>query len=504
MSETTTAKRLAKNTAFMYARMGLLMLISLYTSRVVLQQLGIDDYGTYGLVGSIVTMFSSLRGIFATSTQRFINYEMGKGNKERLVTIFNMSNVINLIISLLFIILVEAVGYWFLNYKMVIDPSRLFAAKLVFQFSIFSAVVSLLTTPFDALIIAHERMDVYAYFAILEGVLRLGVVFLLGAFGFDKLIFYGFLQLLVSVIIRFLNAFFCRKKFEECRYARVWDKSLFKEMATFAGWNFLGNTAFSLVQSGLDMILNTFCGLAANAARGLAYQVNAAINRVLKSVSTVVNPFCTKTYAGGQQKKLFDMMYLSTKIYFSILACLVIPLAFMARPILQLWLGQVPEYAVGFMQLVLLFSLIRTPHEPIDNLFKSVGDIKIYQIVEIIIQTSTLAFSYLILRAGITPYWTFGIMNIMEICNYFAIIIVAHKVTPIVVGDYLKKAILPCVIGLFISFIGYYFNSYFQDRFFVQLVITVGTVGLVMLYMYFIGMSKFEQQQLLSIVKKNK
>ena len=480
------------------------MLISLYTSRVVLQKLGVDDYGTYNLVGSVVSMFAALRGFFATSTQRFINYEMGKGNKDRLTLIFNMSIVINLLLALLFLIAVEGVGFWFMNYKIVIDPSRLLAAKVVFQFSVISAVVSMLTSPFDALIIAHERMDVYAIFAIIEGLLHLGVVFLLGAFGFDKLIFYGLLQLLVSIFICILNAGFSKTHFAECKYQRGWDKSIFTQMTTFAGWNFLGNTAFSLVQSGLNMLLNMFCGLPANAARGLAYQVNAAVNRVQKSVSVVVNPFSTKAYAGGQQKKMFDMMFFSTKAYYSILSCVVIPLIFLAPYVLKIWLGQVPEYSIGFLQLVLLYSLIRTPHEPITNLFMSVGNIKMFQITEILVQTSTLFISYFLLKNGIAPYWLFATMCIMEIINYIVILRVASKVTPISLTKYFKSAIFPCAICFAISLLGYFMNLHFLGNIVPQIIITLVTVFIVLIAMYYIGLSEYERSQLYAIIQRKK
>ena len=501
-NNTTTAKRLAKNTAFMYARMGLLMLISLYTSRVILQKLGIDDYGTYNLVGSIVSMFAALRGFFASSTQRFINFEMGRGNNDRLTLIFNMSIVINLLLSIVFIIAVEGVGYWFLNYKMVIDPTRLFAAKVVFQLSVISAIVSMFTTPFDALIIAHERMDIYAYFAIIEGVLRLGVVFLLGSFGFDKLIFYGFLQLSVTLIIILLNVLFCRRSFEECRYKRSWDKKVFKEMTSFACWNFVGNTAYSLVQSGLNMLLNMFCGLAANTARGIAYQANSAVSRVQKSISIVVNPFSTKAYASGRKNKMFAMMFFTTKAYYTILSCLVIPLVFMAPQILRLWLGQVPDYSVGFLQLVLLYSLIRTPHEPITSVLMSVGNIKLFQIAEILIQTSTVIISYFLLKKGCSPYWLFGAMNIVELFNYIAILIIAKKVALLPLGQYLRKAIFPCFCCFVVSLLGFLLTRHYLDNTVVLCILTATTLVVVFLFMFFIGLSQFEREQLLSIVKK--
>lgn len=498
----STAKRLAKNTMFMYARMGVLMLISLYTSRVVLQQLGVDDYGTYNLVGSIVAMFSSLRALFSNSTQRFLNYEMGKGNNGRLKLVFNIGISINLIIAVAFVIAAEILGYWFLNYKMVIDPSRLFAAKVVFQFSILSAVISMITTPFDALIIAHERMDFFAYFAILEGVLRLVVVFLLSSFAFDKLIFYGFLQLAVSILVIILIALFCRKSFSECRFSRCFDKSLFKEMAAFAGWNFLGNTAYTLVQNGLNMVLNVFSGLAANAARGIAYQVNSALSKALDSVTTVVNPFCTKIYASGEFDKMLKMMYVSTKIYFVIQSLIVLPFCILAYEILNLWLGQVPEYSVGFMQLVLLFSLIRSVHYPINNLFKSAGILKNYQIAELIILSLPLLASYLLLKIGMSPYFLFISIIFFEFINYCAIIKIAGKDVNLPVKEYLSKALFPCFVSLLISAVFFAMSLHYKGQVVALIAVSVISMLVVSLFFLFIGFSKEERSWLLSIIRK--
>ena len=498
----STAKRLAKNTLYMYARMGILMLISLYTSRIVLQQLGVDDYGIYNLVGSIVAMFSSLRTLFSSSTQRFINYEMGRGNANRLKLVFNMGFSINVIIAVSFVLLAEIIGYWFLNYKMVIDPSRMFAAKAVFQFSLASAVISMITTPFDALVIAHERMDFFAYFAIFEGVMRLVIVFLLSSFAFDKLIFYGFLQLAVSILVIILIALFCRKKFQECRFSRCFDKSLFKGMASFAGWNFFGNTAYTIVQNGLNMVLNVFSGLAANAARGIAYQVSGALSKAIDSVVTVVSPFCTKTYASGDFGKMLKMMYVSTKIYFVIQSLIVLPFSILAYQILDLWLGQVPDYSVGFMQLVLLHSLIRSIHYPINNLFKSAGILRNYQIAELIILSIPLLVAYLLLKAGLSPYFLFVSVIATEFINYYAIIRIAAKDVSLPIREYMSKALIPCVFSLVISAGFFAISLYYKGQTGALIAITAISMITVSLFFLYAGFSKEERSWLLSIIQK--
>lgn len=497
-----TGKRLAKNTAFMYGRMIVLMLISLYTSRVVLRELGVDNYGIYNVVGSIVTLFAAMRGLFATSTQRFMNYEMGKGTEGRLQLVFNMGTIINLLLAVVFVIAVELVGWWFFEYKINIDPSRLFAAKWVFQLSVLSAVVSMLTTPYDAVIIAHEKMDFYAIMAVVEGILRLVIVFLLAYFSFDKLIFYACLQLAVSLLIRFVNAMYCKRRFPESHYKRCWDKGLFKEMSVFAGWNFLGNIAFTLTDSGLNMVLNIFGGPAVNAARGIAYQVKSATMRFMDAMTTVVSPYNTKLYAAGEKDKFFDMLHLSSKIYFMVQLCLVVPLTYITRDVLFVWLKQVPEYSVVFTQLVLLHTLLRAVHYPINNLFKSVGDLKAFQITEGIVLSLPLLVSYFALRAGYPYYTLFIFVIVFEIINFAIIVLIARRVAGLSVRQYMIRTVIPCVICFGICVLGYFIKSIVGENAWVSLGIAIAALIISLVVMFFIGLSSTERKQIISIVKK--
>ncbi len=501
MPETSTAKRLAKNTLYMYLRMGILMLISLYTSRIILQQLGVDDFGIYNLVGSVVAMFSSLRTLFASSTQRYINFEMGQGNEHRLVQVFNMSISINLIIGILFFIFAEVIGLWFIENKMVLDSSRIFAAKIVLHLSILTAVVSMISTSFDALVIAHERMDFYAYMAIAEGFLRLAIVFLLSLTDYDKLIVFALLIFALTSLVLIVNMFFCRVNFQECRFRKSWDKNLFKSMGLFAGWNFLGNTSYTLTQSGLNMVLNMFSGVAANAARGIAYQVNTALNQVLISISTVVNPVSTKFYASGQKEKMFFIMFFSSKIFCFVQVVIALPFAIFAFDILYLWLGQVPEYTVVFLQLVLLHSIIRSVHSPLDNLFKSVGILKHYQLTEIVIQPLSIILAFYLLQLGYQPYLLFVSVIVFEVINLIAIVFVASKDAFLPLCDYLHKVLYPCLICAILAISGFIMCSYMQLALVHKFILTFVLEIIVCLYAFFIGFTSEEKKQLLNIVK---
>lgn len=445
-----TGIHLAKNTAFMYMRMLLLMFISLYTSRVLLNQLGIDDYGIYNLVGSIVMMFSSLRAMFASTTQRFLNYEMGVQNEERLQLIYCTSTIINYIIAFVFFVMVEGIGIWFLMFEANIPQDRIVAAHFVLQFSILSAVINITSTPFDALVIAHERMDFYAYLSIFEGIAKLIICYLLVYAPFDKLIYYGLLIMAVSIASRVISMFFCKIKFQECKFRFVWDKDCIKKMSVFAGWSFFGNTAFVLSQNGINMILNIFGGPVVNAARGIANQVNTALRQFVVNISVVVKPYGIKTYSSGNIDKALHLSYLSAKIYFTVQMIMTISVSFFASEILKMWLGRVPEYTAVFLDLVLVQAMFQSFLSPIDMLFSAEGDIKIYQITEGILLAMPVPVAFLFLINGLPFYSVYIGVIIFEILNLFSISLIASKKCHLNLKDYYRGVLLPCFICMVI------------------------------------------------------
>lgn len=498
-----TGKRLAKNTIYMYVRMFVMVVVSFYTSRVVLQQLGVSDFGIYSLAGSIVAIFNSLRTIFASSTQRFLNYEMGKNNKERLNLIFNHGLYINIFISVVFIVLVEIVGIWFFKYKINVDPDRLKAAYFVYQFSVLTAVVSIITTLFDAELIAHEKMNFYATMSIVETFLKLGIVYLLMISSYDKLIYYGFLHCVVSVVVLSCNALFCRINFDEVRVRKKWDKDLLKEMTKFAGWNFLGNTSYALTQNGLNMVLNVFGGPLVNAARGLAFQLNSALNQFVANINVVVNPYSIKLYAEGNKEKMFKLTFLSSKILFCVQLCISIPFCYCTYYILDLWLGKVPVYSVVFLQLILMHSQIRSLHAPLDTIFKAYGDLKWYQIRECFVLLIPLLAGYISLRTGMNVAVVFVWMIILECVNMIQILFLARKEVGYPLLSYVRSVLVPCVKVVaipFLFFVLWINNSdvsvcvrFFASVFFDLLSIVV---------MFFFGLNADEQKQIKKVLKK--
>jgi O-antigen/teichoic acid export membrane protein len=293
-------KRIAKNTLLLYARTLVIMFISLYTSRVILNVLGVGDFGIYNVVGGIVAMFSLINGSLTSATQRFLNFELGKKNTAKLKRIFSVSISIHAILALIVLIFGESIGLWFLNTRMNIALERMTAANWVYQCSLITFCVNLISIPYNATIIAHEKMNVFAYISILDALLQLIIVFLLPWILFDKLIIYAILMLFISVIIRIIYGQYCNKQFQECKFVFCKDKSLYKEMTSFAGWTFIGSSSAVLMRQGVNILINIFHGVTVNAARGIATQVEQAVNSFISNFMMAMNPPITKSYASGE------------------------------------------------------------------------------------------------------------------------------------------------------------------------------------------------------------
>lgn len=504
MSELSNSKRLAKNTLLMYVRMIFLMVVSLYTSRVVLQQLGVEDFGIYNLVGSLVAMFISLKSILAVSTQRFLNVEMGKGNHEKLQLIYNLSTYINVIIAILFILIVEAVGFWFLECKANIPSDRIYAAHWVLQFSIATTAISIMNTPFDACVIAHERMDFYAYLSIFEGLAKLGICYLLTSDVVDKLVLYAALTLLVSIIIRCANHYFCYTRFQECRIVRVWDSEYFKKMLSYASWAFFGNTAYMFAQSGLNMVLNVFGGPVVNAARGIAYQVNSALGSFISNIGIVLKPYAIKSYAQGDRQKAFSIAFLSSKIYFFIQLMLAVFVGYLADYLIGFWLGQIPDYVVVFLDLVLLHSVVKSFHMPLDMLFSAEGNIKYYQLFEGIVLFMPVPASYFLLDAGLPYYTAFLSVIFFEIVHILGIAVIGKQVFALQLLPYFTKVIFPCLLCTLLCLWIYFMVCGYLDTFVNHLVAMGITMCVVTLCMVGIILENPERKLLLSLIISKK
>ena len=350
---TSNTHRIAKNTVMLYMRTLLTMFVSLYTSRVVLRALGIMDYGVYNAVGSTVAMFSVLSGSLSSAISRFITFELGRGNIAKLKRVFSTAIIVQLILALVIVLVAETIGLWFLNHKMVIPPERLLAARWVYQFSIITFVVGLISVPYNAAIIAHEKMATFAYIGIFEALAKLGVAFAISTAQCDRLILYGLLLMGIAVTVRFIYGVYCKRRFEECTYRFVYDKGLLKEMTSFAGWNFIGASSAVLRDQGGNIILNIFGGAAVNAARGFAIQISTAIQSFVQNFMTALNPQITKSYANGNHEYMMSLIFRGARFSYYILLLLSLPVIINADYILRLWLVDVPDHTTAFVQLVL-------------------------------------------------------------------------------------------------------------------------------------------------------
>lgn len=500
MPQTKTATRLAKNTLFMYFRMGILLIISLYTSRVVLEKLGVEDYGIYNVVGSIVAIFGSLRSLFSTSTQRFLSTDIGRKDENNLIKTFNHSIYINAFFAIVMIIVAELFGLWFLNGYINVDNSRLFAAKCVFQFSVLAAAILLLNSSFEALCIAHEKMSFYAYISIAEGALHLIIVFLLSFSPIDQLVFYSFLRLCICVFLFIANILFCKHNFRECSLKWCYDRLYLKQLLSFSGWSFLGSTSYILTQQGLNMVLNVFGGPLVNAARGIAYQVNSVIKQFMSNIVVAIRPYCIKTYAEGDLNKTSDTLFLFTKVSFCIQIWLIIPIVFCTQELLQLWLGKVPDYSVLFVQLVLLHSLIRTFHPAVDLFFMAVGKIKWYQISESFVLILPLLTSYYLLLYGLPYYSVFIGVVCFEILNLIVISIIARIIAEFPSVSYLRDVLAHCIVCIIIV-LYFYWLSVDCRGIWLKFAYIIIVLFFIILYMYFICLNQRERSQINGLMK---
>lgn len=374
-------RRIVKNTAMLYIRMLLIMAVTLYTSRVVLNVLGVEDYGIYNVVGGIVVMFSFMNGAMAQATQRFFAYEIGRNDFTQLHKVFCLSVTVHIGIAFFIFLLAETVGLWFLNTRMNIPVVRMEAARWIYQCSVFSFMVTVVQVPYNAMIIARERMHIYACIGIVEVVLKLLIVFVLKWVAFDKLKLYGVLVFIVTVLIALFYRIYCKYCFQECRYRFIWDKQLYEKLTGFAGWSMFGTLAWMCKSQGLNLILNIFFGPLLNAAYGIANQVNTAVNSFVQNFTTALNPQIVKSYAANDRDYMEQLLFRGAKFSYYLLLLFALPLLMETEFILRLWLKMVPDYAVVFTRLVLVNSLLESFTYVMGTSIQATGKIRRYQLI---------------------------------------------------------------------------------------------------------------------------
>lgn len=410
---------IARNTLMLYIRMFALMLVGLYTSRVVLSALGESDFGIYNVVGGVVSMFTVISGSLNSAISRYITFELGKGTESNLNKVYSTAVTIQFMLVLLIVIVAEPVGLWFISNEMTISPERIGAAEWVFHLSLLSFAVNLMSVPQMAAITAHEKMSAYAWIGVLDGVLRLAVALLIQHSAYDRLIFYAVLMCAVVIIVRICYLMYCRFSFPECRYRPVFDFSLIKEMFSFAGWSFIGAASGVFRDHGGNILVNLFSGPAVNAARGVALQLNGAVQGFVTNFMTAVNPQITKSYAAGDHAYMFSLIRKSSRMSFYLLYILALPVIIYADNILDVWLKEVPGHSVLFVRLFLVFALSESISSPLITAQLATGKIRDYQLVVGGIQFLNVPVSYLFLKMGYMPEVTVVVaIVISQMCLY--------------------------------------------------------------------------------------
>ncbi len=506
MEVLSSNKRIAKNTMLLYIRTFIILLISLYTSRVVLTALGVDDYGIYNVVGGFVAMFSLLSGSLSNAISRYITFELGRDDKERLKEVFSTSVTVQIILAVVIIVLAEVAGLWFLNVKMNIPDGRMVAANWVFHCSLLTFAINLISIPYNACIIAHERMSAFAYVSILEALLKLGAVLLLFVIGFDRLIIYSVLMVLVATLIRLIYGFYCDHHFKECHYYFSLNKPLIKEMTSLAGWNMLGSGGSILNSYGINVLMNLFFGVKVNAARGLAVQVNSAVTQFVNSFTTAINPQIIKTYAKGETDYTVKLVMMSSKYSFFLMLLFAVPLIAETPYILQLWLKNVPDYTVLFVRLTLIISLLSTLSTSLYTLAIATGNIRKYQIVVGTLSLSCFFFTYLLYKLNSPVEVAYYVSIVINIAILFARLWILSNLTGISIRQYFNKVVLKTlIVAIIVSALSFVSLQLFSDYSFSNIVIVlflcvILTAGIIITC----GLNHSEREYILSIIKEKK
>lgn len=455
MARHTNTKTLIRNSVFLYFRMIFIMLVSMYTSRVILETLGIDDYGLYNVVGGAVVMFGFLNMSMTTATSRFINYELGKNkcSVHNLRKVFSSCLAVHFVDAVLVLLLCETIGLYLLYNVMSIPSNRFFACMIVFQTSLISLFISILFTPFHASIIAHERMSAFAYMGIIEAMLKLFVVYLLKIIPEDRLITYTLLYFFISLIMSFVYVLYCWHNFEETKKLVKFDSSLFKSIFYFGGWNLLGDGAYALFSNGINILLNIFFGPSVNAARGIMVQVNGIAIKFTQSFQTAINPQIIKSYSGNDIGYTKNLVLLSSRFTLYVLLIIIIPLYCYIDVLLMLWLKSVPLYTSVFVRLMLLISIFDALGNPITNAVNATGKNKRYQLIISGTMLLICPIAYVCLSLGCQPYSVFMVHLFIGMAAHFLRIKYLTRLMGLSLKDYAKQIILPGCTILLLSFL---------------------------------------------------
>jgi O-antigen/teichoic acid export membrane protein len=483
--------KIVKNTLLLYIRMGATMLVGIYSSRIVLLELGVDDYGLYNVVGGIIGLFTFINSALTSSTQRFLNFHMEDEDKLNLNKVFSASFFNHLLIAFVILVVAETLGLWIVNYKLNIPDNSLYAVQWVYQFSIFASILLITQSPYNAVIIANEKMDVYAYISILDVFLKLAIVFLLPILPYNKLITYGFLIFLVQFIINIILRFYCIKEFEESKvkFYKGFKKNL--ELFKFSMWAFLGGAGYALSFQGVNILLNIFFGPSINAARGIAFTVSNIANQFMRSFQVAVNPQLVKNYAANRKEEMMALLLNNIKYSLFLVWLIILPILFETKFLFDIWLKTPPDYAVTFAKIILFKNLILCFELPFNTVNGATGKNKSFNLVVTICLGLTFPISYLFLKIGYSAYIVF----VIDLILYFTIIIfkarILNRQINLTIVSLFKDVIEPFLYVLIISLLPTYLVYHFFEASYMRLLlISITSTIFTLISVYFFGISR--------------
>lgn len=495
-------KTIAKNTIFLFIRTLLVMGISLYTSRVVLSVLGVDDFGIYNVVGGVVSMLAFLNSAMVQASQRYLSVAQGKNDVEEQKKVFSTSVLIHVTIAIIVVLILETLGLWYVNNKVVLPPDRLRAANYVYQFSILIFLCKILVVPYNASVIAHEKMDIYAYISIADYVLQLILVIVLKFVSCDKLILYGAMMLFVACCYYLFYYAYTKKHFVECTFQWDNNRNLYKEMFSFASWAFLGGLGYVARNQGVNLVINLFCGPAINAARGLAFQVSSAIQTLISSFQQSMNPQIIKRYASGEIDSMMTLVKAGAKYSFLLLLVCFTPILVRPDYILSLWLGNVPEYADGFLIMSIIMTLIISMGGPLNTAMQATGNIKTFQIVVSFIMICDIPLAYYLLTLNIEPYLVTGISILTSILCLLAKLVLLRRLVPFNVSKFLISVVFRnTLVAIIVLAVFYYLETIIPVSFTGFIVLCFLSVAINGLIVYLVGLEKREREMFIEMVK---
>lgn len=496
-------KRIAKNTIFLYIRLAFVMLLSLYTVRVVLNALGVVDYGIYNVVGGFASMFGFFCTTMSSATQRFYNYEIGKNGFEASNSVYNAAIRIQLFFSLIVIVLGELIGVWYINYVMVVPAERLFVANWIYQFTLFSLVFTILQVPYAAAVMAYERMSFYAIIGIVDTVLKLCIAICIAHVSFDRLFVYGFLLFTISVLNFFLYYFYCKRNFPHIKLGRGYNRTLRNEMLSFSGWNLFGTFAYMMRNQGLNVLVNSFFGAVINAANGIAGQISGALQTFTSNIIIAFKPQLVQAYANGNYQRTYNLFFIMSKVSYAMALVVAIPIILEMPYILQIWLGnEIPAHTSSLSTLTIISILISVFHTPIAQVMHATGRIKKYQVITSLIILLILPLSWCFLKLGMAPEVIYWVTIVVFIANQIIGLRLLHENFSYNYFDYAKQVFLPCVLFSIIMILVPLFTIHVLPSSFVRLLLLLCESVIVgALSSFFVILTRDERLKVTYIVK---